>query len=126
MADRIPLTSQEQELFDDLIELVRQTRNSMLLTLGKYDEQEKRYAVMSQKAHELHMALKSDGHEPKHHKYCMKIVKCQLKRSSSTIIFIQSKTCCLLSTILILPKTQRILPSMKNSILISLLVVGAL
>ena len=72
MAEAISLTDNEQLLYDDLQKLVEDTQKFYSEHSSEYEEQEKRYETMKHKAHELHMALKDRGYEPKHHAYMYK------------------------------------------------------
>jgi hypothetical protein len=76
MAKKITLTDEEQELFNAIegyVKLLREFYNKDSLA-QEQDRQkvESVYGNMAEKAHELHMLLKDDGHEPKHHKYMIK------------------------------------------------------
>lgn len=72
MASRIDLEENEKKLYDRIVRLVTETRDSIQKDdiWGKH--QDDRYKEMAQAAHELHMLLKDRGLEPKHHKYMLK------------------------------------------------------
>jgi hypothetical protein len=72
MAEPLTLNAEEQLLYDKLAQLVADTENFYSSGSRNYNEQEDRYKQMAQIAHDLHMALKKDGHEPKHHAYMYK------------------------------------------------------
>jgi hypothetical protein len=72
MAEEIKLNQNEKALYDELQQLVEKTHTFYSENSSNYKVQEDRYNVMKQKAHDLHMALKEDGHEPKHHAYMYK------------------------------------------------------
>lgn len=72
MAEAIKLNSNEQTLYDRLRQLVDEIHEFNLNRTSDRGVQEERYKEMKQKAHDLHMALKGGGHEPKHHAYMYK------------------------------------------------------
>ena len=72
MADKIKLTSTEQELYDSLKRLVSESQDFFARHSRDYEEQSCRDNEMAMKAHELHESLKSNGHEPIHHQYMYK------------------------------------------------------
>ena len=72
MGNRIDLEQKEKELYDKIVKLAKETRDS----IDKDDiwgkSQEERYKEMSLAAHDLHMLLKDRGLEPIHHNYMLK------------------------------------------------------
>ena len=73
MATRIMLTEDEQLLYDEIRKSVNQLRENLKSQKLNYKDVIDIYAVMAQKAHELHMKLKTRDPklEPKHHKYML-------------------------------------------------------
>lgn len=79
MTNKIKLTKNQNELkykLEDLYKQVWQYIESYSESLSA-DEANKLYTDMGRVAHELHMSLKEDGHEPKHHKYMIENRECQ-------------------------------------------------
>lgn len=73
MGNSVNLTDEQKDLKNKLYE-VNQKLWAILNkeTLPpKYEEIQTLYKEMAETAHELHMSLKSSGHEPKHHKYML-------------------------------------------------------